>query len=151
MDQPMSYSWLVLHYQLAREPSAPRVSAWRKLKKLGAVLLNDTFWVLPENDRTREQFRWLAADIVAHKGQAFVWAGSSVLLGQDQTLEDLFLQQVEPLYHSILEALAEKARGDDPDLVALSKQFQTAQSLDHLKSALGKTVRKALERAKEHL
>jgi hypothetical protein len=140
----MKRAWLVLHYQLPREPSAPRVSTWRKLKKLGAVLVNETFWVLPENNRTREQFRWLAASILEHDGQVSVFSGSSVMVGQDETLEQLFLEKIEPAYQEILELLEQ----DEPDLLALSRQFQTVLAQDHLKSALGKQVKAALEQAR---
>jgi hypothetical protein len=140
----MKRAWLVLHYQLPREPSAPRVSTWRKLKKLGAVLVNETFWVLPENNRTREHFRWLAASILEHSGQVSVFSGSSVLAGQDETLEQLFLELIEPVYQDILQALEQ----DEPDLVSLSRQFQTVLLQDHLKSALGKQVKAALEQAR---
>jgi hypothetical protein len=142
----MKRSWMVLHYQLPREPSAPRVSIWRKLKKLGAVLVNDTLWVLPENNRTREHFRWLAASILEHGGQASVWAGSSLLMGQDITLEQLFLEAIEAPYRDILRGL----QGQSPDLLLLSKQFQTVLVQDHLKSALGKQVKAALEHAREN-
>jgi hypothetical protein len=140
----MKRTWLVLHYQLPREPSAPRVSTWRKLKKLGAVLVNETFWVLPENNRTREQFRWLAASILEYDGQVSVFSGSSVLVGQDETLKQLFLELIEPAYRDILRALEQ----DEPDLLALSRQFQTVLAQDHLKSALGKQVKAALEHAR---
>jgi hypothetical protein len=140
----MKRAWLVLHYQLPREPSAPRVSTWRKLKKLGAVLVNETFWVLPENNRTREHFRWLASSILEHDGQVSVFSGASVLTGQDETLEQLFLEMIEPVYQEILQAL----EGEDPDLLALSRQFQSVLSQDHLKSKLGKQVKAALEQAR---
>jgi hypothetical protein len=140
----MKRAWLILHYQLPREPSAPRVSTWRKLKKLGAVLVNETFWVLPENNRTREQFRWLAASILEYNGQVSVFSGSSVMVGQDETLEQLFLEKIEPAYQEILEALEQ----DEPDLLTLSRQFQTVLAQDHLKSALGKQVKAALEQAR---
>jgi hypothetical protein len=140
----MKRTWLILHYQLPREPSAPRVSTWRKLKKLGAVLVNETFWVLPENNRTREHFRWLASSILEYGGQVSVFSGSSVLAGQDETLERLLLEMVEPAYQEILETLEQ----DEPDLVSLSRQFQSVLSQDHLKSALGKQVKAALEHAR---
>lgn len=140
----MKRAWLVLHYQLPREPSAPRVSTWRKLKKLGAVLVNETFWVLPENNRTREHFRWLAASILEHGGQVSVFSGSSVLVGQDETLKQLFLELIELAYQDILKSLEQ----EDPDLLALSRQFQTVLAQDHLKSALGKRVKEALEQAR---
>jgi hypothetical protein len=144
----MKRSWLVLHYQLPREPSAPRVSTWRKLKKLGAVLVNETFWVLPENNRTREQFRWLAASILEYDGQVSVFSGSSLMVGQDETLEQLFLEKIEPAYRDILRALEPSDPFVEPDLLALSRQFQTVLLQDHLKSALGKQVKAALEQAR---
>jgi hypothetical protein len=140
----MKRSWLVLHYQLPREPSAPRVSTWRKLKKLGAVLVNETLWVLPENNRTREHFRWLTSSIFEYGGQVSVFSGSSVMAGQDETLKQLFLEVIGPAYREILQTLEQ----DEPDLVSLSRQFQMVQAQDHLKSALGKQVKSALEHAR---
>ena len=56
--------WVLLHYKIPPEPSAPRVYIWRKLKRIGAILYQDAVWVLPDNPRTREQFQWLAAEVV---------------------------------------------------------------------------------------
>jgi len=55
--------WLLLHYKLPTKPSALRVYTWRKLKRLGAVLLHDAVWVLPDLPRTAEQVQWLTAEI----------------------------------------------------------------------------------------
>jgi hypothetical protein len=59
---PAPTVWLLLLYKVARQPSARRVYIWRKLKRLGALLLHDAAWVLPATPRTREQFQWLAAE-----------------------------------------------------------------------------------------
>lgn len=40
-------AWVLLIYTMPREPTAPRVAVWRKLKKLGALRLHDAAWVLP--------------------------------------------------------------------------------------------------------
>ena len=48
-----SQIWLLLSYKVPREPTANRVSVWRKLKKLGAVSLQDSVWVLPATPHTR--------------------------------------------------------------------------------------------------
>ncbi len=50
-------AWMLLHYKLPREPTAPRVYVWRKLKRLGALLLHDAVWVLPATPSTRENFQ----------------------------------------------------------------------------------------------
>ena len=61
--QTSAGKWLLLAYKVQREPSANRVYVWRQMKQLGAILLQDAVWVLPETPRTREQFQWLAAEI----------------------------------------------------------------------------------------
>ena len=55
-------SWVFLLYNLPPEPSAPRVHVWRKLKRLGAILLHDAVWVLPATPSTIEQLQWLAQE-----------------------------------------------------------------------------------------
>src|SRR5215218_9109418 len=51
--------WLILVYQLPREPSRHRVAVWRKLRTLGALYLQDGVAALPEDAVTREQLEWL--------------------------------------------------------------------------------------------
>ena len=71
------HKWLFLIYKIPREPTAGRVSVWRKLKQLGAVLLQDAVWVLPETTRTHEQYQWLSAEITEHGGEATVWVAET--------------------------------------------------------------------------
>jgi hypothetical protein len=56
-------TWVLLVYTMPREPTAPRVAVWRKLKKLGALRLHDAAWGLPLSDVLLEQMRWLAQEI----------------------------------------------------------------------------------------
>jgi hypothetical protein len=70
----------MLAYRLPREPSKPRVVLWRKLRRLGAVQLVDGLVVLPADARTKEQFEWLADEVVEAGGEATIWmarAGSA--------------------------------------------------------------------------
>ena len=132
--------WLLLLYRVPPEPTANRVSVWRKLKRLGAMLLHDSVWVLPPSPRTIEELRWLAAEIRERGGEAMLWEAS---LGLDSTDEDLirqFLAQVDGIYGDILGAL----EPPDADLVALSKRYQQARRLDYFHSPLGERVRAAL-------
>src|SRR4051812_28239151 len=66
-------TWMMLVYRVPNEPTASRVYVWRKLKRLGALLLQDAVWVLPATPHTREQLRWLATEIVELHGEASVW------------------------------------------------------------------------------
>jgi DNA-binding transcriptional regulator PaaX len=134
------YKWLLLVYKIPTEPSARRVYIWRKLKRLGAVLLHDAVWVLPANPRTQEQFQWLAAEIIEMGGDALLWEGQLALVGQDEILVQQFVVQVENAYREILTEL----EGDDVDLSALSARYQQVRLEDYFQSELGQRVRAAL-------
>ena len=140
----MSYPWLLLHYKLPSEPSARRVYIWRKLKRLGALLLHDVVWVLPNTPRTREQFQWLAGEIAELGGQAILWESQLVLGEPEEALVQAFVAQVEATYQEILKALNKKT----PDLVTLSQQYQQTKQKDYFQSKLGDRVREALTSAR---
>jgi hypothetical protein len=137
--------WVLLLYKLSTEPSARRVFVWRKLKRLGALALQDAVWVLPSTPWTLEQFQWLAVEIREMGGSAMVWEAQLRLAGQDDDLVRQFSAQVDATYHAILTDLS-SADVDHSDLITLSRQFQQAQAQDHFHSALGQRVRAALER-----
>jgi hypothetical protein len=132
--------WLLLLYTVPREPSVNRVSVWRKLKRLGAVLLHDAVWVLPPSPRAIEELRWLAAEIRERGGEAMLWEASLGLDLGDNDLVRQFLGQVDCLYTEILSALEDPA----PDLASLSKRYQQARLQDYFHSPLGERVREAL-------
>lgn len=132
--------WLLLIYKVPPEPTANRVSVWRKLKRLGALLLHDAAWVLPRSPRTEEQLQWLASDIRDLGGEALVWQGSLCLDGYDEALVRQFQVQTDALYSEILAGL----EVSDADLAALSRRYQQAKLQDYFRSPLGERVREAL-------
>ncbi len=113
---------------------------WRKLKRLGAVLLLDTTWVLPNTSRTLEQFQWLAAEINELGGEAYFWLGQPALGGQDEHLRCQFLAQVDEVYAALLAQLQQP----EPDLEQISRQYQQSKSRDYFNSPLGEQVRARL-------
>jgi hypothetical protein len=140
VDTHSRTTWLLLHYNVPPEPTANRVSVWRKLKRLGAILLHDAVWVLPPSPRTREEFQWLAAEIHERGGDAMLWEAALCLDGRDEELARQFLAQADAVYTAILAELSRP----DADLAALSKRYRQARLQDYFKSALGERVRQAL-------
>ncbi|TLS48796.1 ChrB protein [Paenibacillus antri] len=136
----MKRAWLLLSYKIPNEPSKHRVFVWRKLKRLGAELLHDTFWCLPATDWTREQFQWLTIEIKDFGGSAYLFESQLTIPGQDDTLVQTFLTKVETEYRDILKELEQ----EELDLMTISKRYQMIQKRDYFQSELGKNVRDAL-------
>ena len=132
--------WALLVYKVPPEPTARRVFVWRKLKRLGALLLHDAVWVLPATPATLEQFQWLATEIEEMEGDALMWEATLRLESQNTALEARFVAQAEAGYRDILAAL----RRPDADRSALSKQYQVVQAHDYFQIELGALVREAL-------
>lgn len=135
--------WALILYRIPPEPSALRVSAWRRLKRLGALLLHDAVWVLPASPRTNERLQWLAAEIAEMGGEAMVWEARLADARQEFDLVRRFTEPVEASYREILAELNRKA----PDLRGLARRFQHVQDRDHFRVQLGAQVRRALEAA----
>ena len=83
-------SWLLFLYKVPHEPSTGRVHVWRRLKRLGAVMLHDSAWVLPLLPSNLEQLRKLAKEIVEMGGDSLLWEAH--LAGDDQ--EEALLVQL---------------------------------------------------------
>jgi hypothetical protein len=125
---------------LPSQPSALRVYIWRKLKRIGAILLHDTVWVLPDTPRTAEQIQWLAAEIQEMGGNAYYWRANTVLGEQEEAIVEQFKDQVDRVYSELLKRLAKRR----PDLQEISKLYQQTASQDFFKSKLGVQVREKL-------
>ena len=144
MEQHPETPWVLLVYKIPREPTASRAQVWRKLKRLGALLLHDAVWVLPATSWTREQFQWLAVEIGELGGEAHLWESHLLLNGQVDTLIQQFQARVGAAYQEILEELEQ----EDADLVALSRTYQQVRAQDYFHSALGTHVRERLMSAR---
>ena len=132
--------WLVLTYKIPPEPSAKRVYIWRKLKRIGALLHQESCWILPSNARTQEQLQWLSAEIIEMDGEATLFEANLILGVSDETIMQKFIEQVDKPYLEIIERLEQ----GDTDLESLSRQYQQILSKDYFKSKTGRRLREAL-------
>lgn len=133
-------SWLLLHYKLPNQPSALRVYTWRKLKRIGAILLHEAVWVLPDLPRTAEQVQWLTAEIQEMGGEAYSWRADTILGNSDESIRQQFMEQVDAVYADLLN----KLKKSSPDLQEIARQYQQIASQDFFHSKLGLRVRKKL-------
>ncbi len=64
--------WLVINYNLPSDPSRHRVSTWRKLRKLGALNIQQSMWVLTDNRENHAALQDISEYIEANSGEALL-------------------------------------------------------------------------------
>lgn len=79
-------TWVMLCYRIPREPSTPRITVWRKLKRLGVAQLVDGLVALPADARTQEQLEWIAEEIIEAGGEAAIWLAQPASAAQERDL-----------------------------------------------------------------
>ena len=74
--------WLIINYTLPTDPSRPRVATWRALKKLGAVNIQQSMWVLANNEDNFLSLQKISQDIEDNSGDALLM--ESVFFNENQ-------------------------------------------------------------------
>jgi len=102
--------WVLLAYRLPRVPSTPRITLWRKLRRLGVVQVVGSLVALPADARTKEQLEWLADEVIEAGGEATVWVGRPGSASDERRLASRMAEAVSAEYaHVIADAGAAAA------------------------------------------
>jgi hypothetical protein len=105
---------VLLAYRLPREPSTPRITLWRKLRRLGVVQILDGLVALPADARTKEQLEWLADEVAEAGGEATVWLGRPGSAADERRLATRMAAAIRTEY----EAVAADARAAEHEPAA---------------------------------
>ena len=111
----------MLSYRLPREPSGPRTTLWRRLRRLGVAQLADGLVALPADARTREQLEWLAEDVVAASGTAGVWLARPTSEAQERELATGLAAARAAEYRVLAEACRAALAGEEDAARALRR------------------------------
>src|SRR5882672_2828693 len=95
-------SWVLLAYRLPREPSTPRSTLWRKLRRLGAAQVLDGLAALPLDARNRERLEWLADEVVEAGGTATIWVGELASAAQERELAGRMAEAIAADYLTLI-------------------------------------------------
>jgi hypothetical protein len=103
--------WVLLAYRLPREPSTPRITLWRELRRLGVAQISDGLVAVPLDARTKERLEWLAQDVGEHRGEATIWVGQPGSAAQERALIARMSASIRAEYEAVMEV----ARSTDAD------------------------------------
>jgi hypothetical protein len=148
-------SWLLLLFSLPTNRNTERVAVWRRLKKMGAVQIKTSTYLLPDEPAQYEQFQWLAKQIRDY-------GGDSTLI-RAQEIEGLTRERVISLFNAArdkeyvdlkkaLQSFVLRRRKSDAEFAAtqlerLTKQFRELRQIDFFDSPRGHDVAMLLRRA----
>ncbi|WP_265561174.1 Chromate resistance protein ChrB [Streptomyces hygroscopicus] len=111
MTEQAAGAWVLLSYRLPREPSTPRITVWRKLKRLGVAQISDGLVALPADARTREQLEWIAEEVVEADGSAGIWLARPGSVAQERELAASMRQARAEEYRVVAQQAAALASG----------------------------------------
>jgi len=131
--EPVRGRWVLLSYRVPREPSAPRIAVWRKLKRLGVAQLSDGLVALPADARTREHLEWIAQEVREAGGQAGVWLAEPTDPAQDRALAAEMTTARAAEYEAVTAEAAQAAA------LPAAQQRRTG---DRLRAELGRIARR---------
>ena len=103
---PARTTWLVLAYQLPARPPHLRVRIWRRLQQVGAAVLRNSIYVLPNQAEAREDLEWVRSEIVAHRGQASLLEAVSLDADTDKDLRAQMKADRDAEYQAFMAAAA---------------------------------------------
>lgn len=125
--------WLLLLPQLPPKPDYLRVKLRRRLRKLGAVAVRGSVYVLPARDECLEDFRWLRREIVGDGGDAVVVGAAWVDGLDDAGVEALFRADRDGRYAELTaeaEPLADGAGGGGGAYARLRRRLDEVVAMD---------------------
>ena len=132
-------TWLLLLLRLPATHKAERVAIWRKLKKSGAIQIQTSTYVLPDEPGRYELFQWLTQEIRSAGGDATLVRAREIEGLPNEKLIELFNTARAKEYATLRESLrlalsrrrktrSSPAVGDNLDRVR--KQFREIRQTD---------------------
>ena len=148
-------AWLLLLFSLPTNRNTERVAVWRRLKKLGAVQIKTSTYLLPDETAQYEQFQWLAQQIRDYGGDS--------TLVRAQEIEGLTKEKVITMFNDArvkdyaelrksLQGFITRRKKMDAEVAAselerFTRQFREIREVDFFDSARGHDVAMLLRRA----
>jgi hypothetical protein len=140
----------MLVYRLPRTPSTPRITLWRKLRRLGVAQVVDGVVALPLDSRNREQLEWLADEVVEAGGDATIWVSETSTAAQERALAAAMAERTAAEYRTVIRDAASALTGSEVErrrtLARLRRGLRRIGSRDYFPPPERDEARAAVER-----
>ena len=148
-------TWLLLLFRLPATHKAERVAVWRKLKKCGAIQIQTSTYLLPDDPARYESFQWLAQQIRDLGGDATLARIQEIEGMSNERLIALFNRARDEEYGAIkglLHGFLARGKKIEPETKAaelerLMRQFRAIREIDFFQSSRGQDIQMLLRRA----
>jgi hypothetical protein len=140
MPVKKNVAWLLLLVRLPATHSAERVAIWRKLRKSGAIQIQTSTYVLPDDPPRYETFQWLTQHIRDAGGDATLVRAREIQGLSNEGLIELFNTARAKEYATVQEMLrplvasARRTSNVTGKLDRLRKQFREIRETDFFDS-----------------
>ena len=152
-------------YSLPLKASKERMSLWRKFRRLGAVSLKNSVYILPFTESTYENFQWLCQEIQSVEGEATLVKTRGIENLDDEEIIGLFNASRDSDYREIITAceavLKKSARGKEEiptegdvlnkELTHIEKRLKTLMEMDFFNAPLGREASKLFLRCSKDI
>jgi len=124
---------LVLAWRLPATSSTPRVTVWRTLRRLGAILLTPGAAILPFSDDHQERLDWIAQDVDDAGGQAWVLPVTELSAAEEARIRAQSRADRDEEYGRLL--LEARALPPASRLASLRRQLESISQRDHFSAS----------------
>jgi hypothetical protein len=151
----MANSWLLLLFSLPTNRNTERVAVWRRLKKMGAVQIKTSTYLLPDTPAQYEQFQWLAQQIRDYGGDSTLVRAQEIEgLSKEKAIaifNDARAKDYGELRKTLQSFIARRKKMEKGDAISelerLTRQFREVRAVDFFDSPRGHDVAMLLRRA----
>jgi len=148
-------SWLLLLFSLPTNRNTERVAVWRRLKKMGAVQIKTSTYLLPDAPAQYEQFQWLAQQIREYGGDSTLVRAQEIEGLTKEKVIALFNENRAKDYGELRKSLQSfitrrkkiEAEEAASELERITRQFRGIREVDFFDSARGHDIAMLLRRA----
>lgn len=155
MPGKKNFTWLLLLVRLPATRTAERVATWRKLKKSGAIQIQTSTYVLPNEPARYETFQWLTQHIRDAGGDATLIRAQEIEGLSNQKLIELFNAARAKQYAALSEMIrslddhGQRSSTFGDKLGRLRKQFREIRESDFFDSPKAQNVEVLLRKLEQ--